>query len=165
MAAGIKLRLTFGPQKKQPIKAEPLLPPEIKTQPELKLEPRARVAVVEPELKEELPWRQVQNYSNSVSTLTAAQKQELDEIISEMQQLPPDTKFYIYGHTCDLGGEQVNERLGLRRAEKVKAYLLLQGVSEECILEIASKGTSEPLVPNTSEANRKQNRWVEIFKR
>jgi outer membrane protein OmpA-like peptidoglycan-associated protein len=43
----------------------------------------------------------------------------------------------------------------------VKSYLLAQGVDERR-LESRGMGPDQPLVANTSEANRSQNRRVEI---
>jgi outer membrane protein OmpA-like peptidoglycan-associated protein len=58
-----------------------------------------------------------------------------------------------------LGTKAVNLSIGLRRAEAAKAYLVAKGVAAERI-RTASKGETEPLVPNTSEENRRKNRRV-----
>jgi len=103
----------------------------------------------------------IKNYTLSQTELTDAQKQELDVKIALLQQ-NPDLNCFIYGHTCDIGGDKINEKVGLQRAQKAKEYMLSKGIAESRILGIASKRDTEPLVPNTSEANRKQNRRVEI---
>lgn len=103
----------------------------------------------------------IENYALSQVELTAAQKQELDAKIVLLQQ-NPEIAVYIYGHTCDLSGDAVNEKVGLRRAEKAKEYLISKGIAESRILGIASKRDTEPMVPNNSEENRKKNRRVEI---
>jgi outer membrane protein OmpA-like peptidoglycan-associated protein len=103
----------------------------------------------------------IENYALSQTELTAMQKQELDEKIALLQQ-HPDIKFYIYGHTCNIGSADTNERVGLERAEKAKKYIIFKGISESRILGIASKRDTEPLVPNTSEENRRENRRVEM---
>lgn len=67
----------------------------------------------------------------------------------------------IYGHTCDLGKPEKNVALSKRRAEAMKTVLIERGCNPNNI-ETVGKGPYEPLVPNTSEANRKKNRRIEI---
>jgi len=74
----------------------------------------------------------------------------------------PETKFYIYGHSCDIGNTRANERISLQRAEQVKKYLLSKGISEKRILGISAKGNTDPLLPNINDENRKINRRVEV---
>jgi len=103
----------------------------------------------------------IDNYKLSQAELTDAQKQELDQKIAILQQYP-DMEVFIYGHTCNIGGNAINEKVGLARAQKAKEYLISKGIAEKRIIGIASKRDTEPLVPNTSEENRKQNRRIEI---
>jgi len=104
----------------------------------------------------------VSNYDLSKTELTDKQKQELDKKIALLQQYS-DFEIFIYGHTCNTGGDAINEKVGLQRAENVKKYLISKGIDQKRIVGIASKRDTEPLVPNTSEENRKQNRRVEII--
>lgn len=67
----------------------------------------------------------------------------------------------IYGHTCNLGKAEKNVILSKRRAEAMKAVLVERGCNPNNI-ETVGKGPYEPLVPNTSEENRKKNRRIEI---
>jgi outer membrane protein OmpA-like peptidoglycan-associated protein len=85
----------------------------------------------------------------------------LDQKITLLQNYP-DFRFYIYGHTCDLGGPEANERLGMERAKNARDYMVSKGIEESRILGIGSKLDTEPLIPNTSEENRAMNRRVEI---
>ena len=72
-----------------------------------------------------------------------------------------DEKVVITGHTCDLGTDASNYHLGMWRAEVVRDYLTKLGVDASRI-SVASKGEKDPMVPNTSSANRKKNRRAEI---
>ena len=91
--------------------------------------------------------------------LTDEQKQELDNA-AEILNKYSDVKICITGHTCSLGSESVNERVGMKRAEAGKEYLVGKGVpSERIILE--SKGETEPIAPNTKDSMG-QNRRIEI---
>lgn len=73
----------------------------------------------------------------------------------------PDRILVVVGHTCDLGKPEMNVNLSKRRAEAMKDVLVQRGCSPSNI-ETVGKGPYEPLVPNTSEANRKKNRRIEI---
>lgn len=73
----------------------------------------------------------------------------------------PDRILVVVGHTCDLGKPDKNVDLSKRRAEAMKAVLVGRGCNPGNI-ETIGKGPYEPLVPNTSEANRKKNRRIEI---
>ena len=153
----------------QPEPEEELLLPEpqlaLQPEPEAEPQPTAEAPVetpMESVIKEDvaLQWF-VNDYKNSETVLTKRQQQDLNKIIENLQQ-DPCSKFYIYGHTCNLGNDRINERFGLQRAEKAREYMLPRGIAEDRILGIVSKGSTEPHVPNTSEANRRENRRIEI---
>lgn len=89
------------------------------------------------------------------------------ESISELNQIATQLKSYpassveITGHTCDIGNESYNLDLSKRRALAIQKYLIDQGVKPDRI-RVKYFGESQPLVPNSSEENRKKNRRVEI---
>jgi len=92
------------------------------------------------------------------ATLSPQSKAALDELCAEMKKWPQDTVI-LEGHTSDLGAEDYNMALGLRRAEAAKAYLIEQGIAAQRI-EVSSLGETDPAVPNDSPANRKLNQRV-----
>lgn len=67
----------------------------------------------------------------------------------------------IFGHTDDVGSAQYNQGLSERRAQAVMDYLVEAGVSPD-ILTMQGMGKTMPLVADTTEAARAQNRRVEI---
>ena len=73
----------------------------------------------------------------------------------------PGRRILIWGHTCNLGKESKNIELGMQRAEAMRKLLISAGCPINRVMA-RSKGSSEPLVPNTSEANRQKNRRIEI---
>ncbi|WP_335964731.1 OmpA family protein [Galbibacter sp. PAP.153] len=81
--------------------------------------------------------------------------------IAGMLNKEETAQLQITGHTCNVGSEPLNERIGMERAEAVASYLEAQGVSRDR-MELISKGESEPLLPNTSAENREKNRRVSI---
>ncbi|MCL2413809.1 MAG: OmpA family protein [Bacteroidales bacterium] len=90
------------------------------------------------------------------------QKQKLDEKIALLKQYP-NLKFYIQGHTCDIGTREANERVGFGRDVGVRAYIISQGIDPSRILGVECKRDTMPLVPNTSEENRRKNRRVQLI--
>ena len=65
------------------------------------------------------------------------------------------------GHTDWIGTNAYNQKLGLRRAEAVKAYLVSAGI-EKTRVYTDSKGETQPVASNKTAAGRAQNRRVEI---
>ena len=104
----------------------------------------------------------IEDFALSQIALTSSQKTELDEKIMLLQQ-HPDFEIYIYGHTCNIGSLATNDKIGLRRAEVAKSYIIDRGIDPNRIIATVSKYYSEPLVPNSSEENRARNRRVEII--
>jgi outer membrane protein OmpA-like peptidoglycan-associated protein len=90
-----------------------------------------------------------------------ALKPRLDSIANIMKKYPT-MRISVVGHTCDLGSDEVNYNIGLKRAEEVAAYLANKGIDADRI-EATSLGKTKPLMPNTSEENRRVNRRVEIM--
>lgn len=74
-----------------------------------------------------------------------------------------NAKFIIEGHTDDIGDENKNLILSQKRAESVYNYLSKKFGLEKEKVEIKGYGETRPIFPNTSEANRRKNRRVEII--
>lgn len=65
------------------------------------------------------------------------------------------------GHTDSIGTDAYNQKLSIRRAEAVKAYLKGKGIEENRIYT-EGKGESQPKADNKTSDGRAQNRRVEI---
>jgi outer membrane protein OmpA-like peptidoglycan-associated protein len=102
----------------------------------------------------------VKNYNCGTVMLTAEQKLVLDDYI-EVLTGNPQAYIEITGHTCDLGTDRVNMRIGLKRADSARNYLVEKGIAPSRI-QTFSEGESKPLFPNGSEENRRKNRRLEI---
>lgn|GEM_PF-5744896 len=87
-------------------------------------------------------------------------KDQIDRL-AELIKANPDKKFLITGHTCNLGSLATNRTVGQKRADGLKAELIKRDVNPDQ-LQTESRWYKQPLVPNTSEANRKKNRRVEV---
>ena len=68
----------------------------------------------------------------------------------------------IEGHTDSYGNEDVNSRLSLARANKIKEFLLEKGVPKERLLT-KGWGGKKPIATNSNLAGRIKNRRVELF--
>jgi OOP family OmpA-OmpF porin len=86
----------------------------------------------------------------------------LDGFITSLNgsQAKYDTVIVI-GHTDSIGTDEYNMRLGLRRAEAVKAYLISKGIDSRTI-RTSSKGEREPVADNKTAQGRAKNRRVVI---
>jgi len=85
---------------------------------------------------------------------------ELTRVVSLIKD-NTNLKIEISAHTDDIGTDQYNSKLSERRADSVVKYLVENGVPVE---RLVAKGYGEkvPVVPNTSEENRAQNRRVQF---
>lgn len=85
----------------------------------------------------------------------------LDRFASTLVENPATT-INIVGHTDNTGSDAVNNPLSTERAARTRDYLTTRGVSPGRFT-IEGRGSHEPLVANTSDANRARNRRVEIY--
>jgi outer membrane protein OmpA-like peptidoglycan-associated protein len=58
----------------------------------------------------------------------------------------PELRFTVYGHTDAVGSDAYNHRLGLRRAQAARRYLIGQGVPHRSIIAVVSRGAEQPLI-------------------
>lgn len=94
------------------------------------------------------------------TSLDESLKPHLDSIANILTRYP-DLTVDIVGHTCDIGTEKENERIGMERAKSVARYLQGKGIARSR-MELRSAGPSDPLVENTSTGNRSLNRRVTV---
>ena len=97
------------------------------------------------------------------ANLDMTTKTLLDEIGEKLQQYPTQSVL-IEGHTDYVGGNQANKRLGERRAEAVKNYLVTTwGITPDRIIT-RSYGEEQPIAPNETVTGRAKNRRAEVFR-
>ena len=103
-------------------------------------------------------------FARGSATLTAKARRTLAVVARELADMPYDIR--VEGHTCDLpvrGGRfPSNWELSSQRAiNVVLLFVRAQGISP---LRVSAAGFADtvPAVPNTSEANRAQNRRIDI---
>ena len=89
-------------------------------------------------------------------------KARLDELISQMKADPKGAFFEIEGHTDNVGPTEVNERIGLERAEAVKRYLYEHHQIPLHKINVISYGLTKPVADNKTKDGRAQNRRIVI---
>ena len=77
-------------------------------------------------------------------------------------QQKPDARIILTGHTDDVGAEDINQKLGLQRAEKTRTELTKISIDANRV-SLDSKGETQPLKPNSTADGRKVNRRCEII--
>ena len=87
-------------------------------------------------------------------------KASLDDLTSKLQGMNLEVIIAV-GHTDSIGTDAYNEKLAIRRAEAVKAYLLGKGVDANRVYT-EGKGEKQPVADNKTSAGRAKNRRVEI---
>ncbi|MBM4376463.1 MAG: OmpA family protein [Deltaproteobacteria bacterium] len=96
------------------------------------------------------------------STIRRESDAILDAIGKVLVDHPELLVLEVQGHTDDQGNKITNKKLSQLRSEEVVKALTKRGVVLE---RLAPKGFGDevPLVPNTSDANRRQNRRVQFL--
>lgn len=85
---------------------------------------------------------------------------ELEKLVRLLKE-NPSVSVEISGHTDDVGEDKNNLELSLKRARSVMEYLAAHGIAATRVKAVGL-GETRPVVPNTSEENRAQNRRIEV---
>ncbi|QSE98720.1 PorP/SprF family type IX secretion system membrane protein [Fulvivirga lutea] len=120
--------------------------------------------------EEEINWEE-ENYQFELrkdfsfgfneANLSEEAKFFLDDII---RLLNSNDRLYleVIGHTDNVGTNAANKKVSVARAQVVVDYLVEKGIRSKR-LKVTGKGADEPLLDNSSESNRAQNRRVEFI--
>ncbi len=94
------------------------------------------------------------------SVVKADAKGKLDELAGKIKGVNLEVVIAI-GHTDSIGSDAYNQKLSVRRAEAVKAYLVSKGIEPNRIYT-EGKGEKQPVASNKTKEGRAKNRRVEI---
>ncbi|GGA95984.1 OmpA family protein [Puia dinghuensis] len=94
------------------------------------------------------------------SELSEAARANLEKCAGVFNKYP-NTNILIEGHTDNTGTPEYNMELSKKRAYAVSEYLVTKGVASSR-MDIKWYGETQPKVPNDNDANRAQNRRVEL---
>ena len=99
-------------------------------------------------------------FKGSSADLTPESFQKLDDVFESLKAYP-GTKIEICGYTDNTGNPAANKKISLRRAETVRAYLILRGIDSSRITAVG-KGAEDPITNNTTPEGRAFNRRIEM---
>ncbi|RZL48900.1 MAG: OmpA family protein [Variovorax sp.] len=94
------------------------------------------------------------------SVLKPEGRAKLDDLVSKIRDVNLEVIIAV-GHTDSVGTDAYNQRLSVRRAEAVKAYLVTKGIERNRVYT-EGKGEKQPVADNRTAAGRAKNRRVEI---
>jgi OOP family OmpA-OmpF porin len=94
------------------------------------------------------------------AVLKPAGKSALDDLTTKLSGMNLEVIIAV-GHTDSVGTDEYNQKLSVRRAESVKAYLESKGVEANRVYT-EGKGEKQPVADNKTDAGRAKNRRVEI---
>jgi OOP family OmpA-OmpF porin len=94
------------------------------------------------------------------SVLKPEGRAKLDDLVSKIQGINLEVIIAV-GHTDSIGSDAYNQRLSVRRAEAVKAYLVSKGIERNRIYT-EGKGEKQPVADNRTAEGRAKNRRVEV---
>ena len=94
------------------------------------------------------------------SVLKPEGRAKLDDLVGKVKDINLEVIIAV-GHTDSVGSNAYNQRLSVRRAEAVKAYLVSKGIERNRIYT-EGKGETQPVAVNRTAEGRAKNRRVEI---
>ena len=87
-------------------------------------------------------------------------KAKLDDLVGKVKDINLEVIIAV-GHTDWIGTVAYNQKLSVRRAEAVKAYLVSKGIEKNRVYT-EGKGEKQPVASNKTKEGRQKNRRVEI---
>ena len=94
------------------------------------------------------------------SVVKAEGKAKLDDLVGKVKGINLEVIIAV-GHTDSVGSDAYNQKLSVRRAEAVKAYLVSKGIEKNRVYT-EGKGEKQPVADNKTSEGRAKNRRVEI---
>jgi len=87
-------------------------------------------------------------------------KARLDDLVGKLAGVTLEVIIAV-GHTDWIGTDAYNQKLSVRRAEAVKAYLVSKGIEANRVYT-EGKGKKQPVADNRTREGRAKNRRVEV---
>lgn len=87
-------------------------------------------------------------------------KVKLDDLVGKVKGINLEVVIAV-GHTDSVGKDAYNQKLSVKRAEAVKAYLVSKGIEKNRVYT-EGKGEAQPVADNKTGSGRAKNRRVEI---
>ncbi|WP_374407382.1 outer membrane protein OmpA [Hydrogenophaga sp.] len=87
-------------------------------------------------------------------------KAKLDDLAGKVKGINLEVVIAV-GHTDSKGTDAYNQKLSVKRAEAVKAYLVSKGIESNRVYT-EGKGEGQPVADNATKEGRAKNRRVEV---
>ena len=87
-------------------------------------------------------------------------KAKLDDLVGKTSGINLEVIIAV-GHTDSVGADAYNQKLSVKRADAIKAYLTSKGIEKNRVYT-EGKGEKQPVADNKTAEGRAKNRRVEI---
>jgi OmpA-OmpF porin, OOP family len=138
--------------KPEPKPAPPPPPPAPKPEPKPEAKPKP--------VAEKVTFAADVLFDFDKSVIKPEGRSKLDDLSSKMKGINLEVVIAI-GHADSIGSDEYNQRLSVRRAESVKAYLTSKGIEPNRVYT-EGKGEKQPVASNKTGDGRAKNRRTEI---
>lgn len=101
------------------------------------------------------------NFKFGTAEISGADPIPVLEDIARIMKERPDIRLKITGHTDNVGNDQSNLALSMRRSETIRNYLVSRGVASNRF-ELDGKGEAQPIDTNDTDLGRARNRRTEF---
>ena len=122
--------------------------------------PPAPAAAAQPAAATKVTYAADAFFDFDKSVLKPEGRAKLDDLVGKIKGINLEVIIAV-GHTDSVGADAYNQRLSVRRAEAVKAYLVSKGVERNRVYT-EGKGEKQPVADNKTADGRAKNRRVEI---
>ena len=140
------------PKKAAPAPAPMAAPPSPAPAPAVKPAPKPVI--------EKVTMAAETNFDFDKAVLKPEGKARLDDLVGKLKAVNLEVIIAI-GHTDSIGSKAYNQKLSVRRANAVKAYLVSKGIEANRI-QTGGRGETQPIADNKTREGRAKNRRVEI---
>lgn len=129
--------------------------------PKVEAPPPAQPVVVPPPPPPAIPAFAYINFKFGTAEISGADPIPVLEDVARIMKERPEIKVRITGHTDNVGSDEANMALSMRRADAVKTYLVGRGVGNDRLLT-DGKGEGTPVDTNDTDLGRARNRRIEF---
>ena len=142
------------------VAAAPPPPPAVAPAPPPAVRPAPPAPAPQPPAATKVTYAADAFFDFDKSVLKPEGKAKLDDLVGKVKGINLEVIIAV-GHTDSIGTDAYNQRLSVRRAESVKAYLVSKGIEKNRVYT-EGKGEKQPVADNKTSEGRAKNRRVEI---
>ncbi len=122
--------------------------------------PPAPAPAPQPPAAEKVTYAADAFFDTDKSVLKPEGRAKLDDLVSKVKDINLEVIIAV-GHTDSDASDAYNQKLSVRRAEAVKAYLVTKGIEKNRVYT-EGKGEKQPVADNKTREGKAKNRRVEV---